>query len=163
MLTFLVSFCIVIIRCTETFWSFCTISTAYGVKRCLITSVCFTGRCCAHVPMFQKIERASTVLMDRWKIEVSEQKDDGSHPGDPIPYNIINNYFSVGVVRTVSCTTCNICVFYCYYYITFTAKIDHSQFNNSCLRLPASTLVNIIFQSRSFSLGRKIVQQLQYI
>jgi diacylglycerol kinase (ATP) len=49
--------------------------------------------------MLQKIERASTVLMDRWHIEVSEQKDDGSPPGDPIPYNIINNYFSVGVVR----------------------------------------------------------------
>jgi len=56
----------------------------------------------AHVSMFQKIERASTVLMDRWQIEVSEQKDDGAHPGDPIPYNIINNYFSVGVVRIVS-------------------------------------------------------------
>jgi hypothetical protein len=46
---------------------------------------------------------------------------------------------------------------------TFTAKIDHSRFNNSCLRLPVSTLVNLIFQSRSFSLGGKIVQQLQYI
>jgi hypothetical protein len=46
---------------------------------------------------------------------------------------------------------------------TFTAKIDHSRFNNSCLRFPASTLVNLIFQSRSFSLGGKIVQQLQYI
>jgi hypothetical protein len=49
------------------------------------------------------------------------------------------------------------------YVNTFTARIDHSLFNNSCLRLPASTLVNLIFQSHSFSLGRKIVQQLQYI
>jgi hypothetical protein len=39
---------------------------------------------------------------------------------------------------------------------TFTVKVDHSQFNNSCLRLPASTLVDIIFQSRSFSLGMKL-------
>jgi hypothetical protein len=46
---------------------------------------------------------------------------------------------------------------------TFTAKIDHSRFNNSFLRLPASTLVDVIFQSRSFSLGGKRVQQLQYI
>jgi hypothetical protein len=46
---------------------------------------------------------------------------------------------------------------------TFTAKIDHSRFNNSCLRLPALTLVDLIFQLRSFSLGGKLVQQLQYI
>jgi hypothetical protein len=46
---------------------------------------------------------------------------------------------------------------------TFNAKIDHSWFNNSCLRLPVSTLVDLIFQSRSFSLGGKLVQQLQYI
>jgi hypothetical protein len=46
---------------------------------------------------------------------------------------------------------------------TFTAKVDHSRFNNSCLGLPASTLVNLIFQSCSFSLGGKLVQQLQYI
>jgi hypothetical protein len=46
---------------------------------------------------------------------------------------------------------------------TFTAKIDHSRFNNSRLRLPASTLVDLIFRSCSFSLGGKLVQQLQYI
>jgi len=40
---------------------------------------------------------------------------------------------------------------------TFTAVIDHSRFNNSCLKLPASTLVDLIFQSlslRSFSLNQ---------
>nr|CAD7423320.1 unnamed protein product [Timema monikensis] len=46
---------------------------------------------------FQKVERSTPVMMDRWLIEVSEQKDDGAPPGDPVPYNIINNYFSVGV------------------------------------------------------------------
>jgi hypothetical protein len=49
------------------------------------------------------------------------------------------------------------------YFNTFTAKIDHSQFNNSCLRLLAPTLVDLIFQSCCFSLGGKLVQQLQYI
>ena len=34
---------------------------------------------------------------------------------------------------------------------TFTAEIDHSRFNHSCLRLPASTIVDLIFPSRSFS------------
>jgi len=40
---------------------------------------------------------------------------------------------------------------------TFTAIVDLSRFNNSCLKLPASTLVNLIFQShvlRSFSLNQ---------
>jgi hypothetical protein len=37
---------------------------------------------------------------------------------------------------------------------TFTAKGDLSQFNNSCLKSPASTLVDLIFQSRCFSLNQ---------
>jgi len=34
--------------------------------------------------------------MDRWQIEV-DQKDEKKPNQDSIPYNIINNYFSVGV------------------------------------------------------------------
>lgn len=39
-------------------------------------------------------------MMDRWHIEVSEQTStqEGEEAGDKIPYNIINNYFSIGVV-----------------------------------------------------------------
>lgn len=36
-------------------------------------------------------------MMDRWQIEVSDQKDEKKTNQDSIPYNIINNYFSVGV------------------------------------------------------------------
>ena len=36
-------------------------------------------------------------MMDRWQIEVLDQKDDKKPNQDSIPYNIINNYFSVGV------------------------------------------------------------------
>ena len=32
---------------------------------------------------------------------------------------------------------------------TFTAIVDLSRFNNSCLKSPASTLVDLTFQSRS--------------
>lgn len=45
----------------------------------------------------QKIEKATPVMMDRWQIEVSDQKDEKKPNQDSIPYNIINNYFSVGV------------------------------------------------------------------
>jgi len=40
---------------------------------------------------------------------------------------------------------------------TFTAIVDLSRFNNSCLKLPASTLVDLTFEShalRSFSLNQ---------
>jgi len=40
---------------------------------------------------------------------------------------------------------------------TFTAIVDLSRFNNSCLKSPASILVNLSFQSRtlrSFSLNQ---------
>ena len=43
------------------------------------------------------------------------------------------------------------------YINTFTAIVDLSRFNNSCLKSPASTLVNLTFQSRalrSFSLNQ---------
>ncbi|XP_026829273.1 diacylglycerol kinase 1 isoform X3 [Ooceraea biroi] len=44
-----------------------------------------------------KIEKATQVMMDRWQIEVLDQKEEKKTNQDSIPYNIINNYFSVGV------------------------------------------------------------------
>lgn len=39
------------------------------------------------------------MMMDRWEISLSDVAPTETEPqGDPMPYNIINNYFSVGVV-----------------------------------------------------------------
>lgn len=52
-----------------------------------------------YVFFMQKIDKSTTVMMDRWQVEVLNLSE-ASPNGDPIPYNIINNYFSIGVVST---------------------------------------------------------------
>ena len=41
-------------------------------------------------------------MMDRWQIEVCpHQQGENAEPSDSIPYTIFNNYFSIGVVRSL--------------------------------------------------------------
>lgn len=48
--------------------------------------------------ILKKVSQAPVVMLDRWQIEFSTRTDT-EEKGDDIPYNIINNYFSIGVVR----------------------------------------------------------------
>lgn len=51
------------------------------------------------VKILQKVSQSAKIMMDRWKIEFSKPEEgEEEEEGDPIPCNIINNYFSIGVV-----------------------------------------------------------------
>ena len=50
--------------------------------------------------ILKKVSQAPVIMLDRWLIEFSTQTDT-EEKGDDIPNNIINNYFSIGVVSHV--------------------------------------------------------------
>jgi hypothetical protein len=79
-------------------------------------------------------------------------------------YYLVFSWFKFVFLESVPCYLSNSYTKWCFiiyiskervfHFNTFTAIIDLSQFNNSCLKTPASTLVNLTFQSRSFSLNQ---------
>jgi len=76
--------------------------------------------------LLQKIEKSSTVMLDRWSISItnaeSESTDDSVNSSrdnldrrvsEKIPFDIINNYLSIGVVSK-SLRSVNVKTLFCF-------------------------------------------------